>query len=303
MYARMTGGLTANQKNKLETLLTVPAGGLTSGFTLLKKTPGPAKLKYIREWAEHLEQLDAILDPKPFLAGIPHTKVRQFAAEATALETGDMRDIRQEGKRHALLLCLLRHAQAHTRDELVEMFLRRMRKTENAARQKLADLRDQHRELEEALLQAFGKVLQEAKQAGHSDAVFGKSVRQTLAEEGGVEALQERYEAVAAYHRNNYLPLLWPVHAGSRAALFRLLDLLEIGSATQDTTLLEALAFVKQHRHSRKDTLPSEEIALGFCSRRWQAFIETEKDGETLLGRKALEVCVFVHVAEALNAN
>lgn len=301
MYARMTGGLTANQKNKLETLLTVPAGGLTSGFTLLKKTPGPAKLKYIREWAEHLEQLDAILDPKPFLAGIPHTKVRQFAAEATALETGDMRDIRQEGKRHALLLCLLWHAQAHTRDELVEMFLRRMRKTENAARQKLADLRDQHRELEEALLQALGKVLQEAKQAGHSDAVFGKSVRQTLAEEGGVEALQERYEAVAAYHRNNYLPLLWPVHAGSRAALFRLLDLLEIGSATQDTALLEALAFVKQHRHSRKDTLPSEEIDLGFCSRRWQAFIETEKDGETLLGRKALEVCVFVHVAEALS--
>jgi TnpA family transposase len=211
-----------------------------------------------------------------------------------------MRDIRQTGKRHALLLCFLRHAQAHTRDELVEMFLCRMRKTQKAAQQKLAELRDQHRELEEALLAAFGKVLQKAKQEGHSDAVFGKSVREMLAEEGGIEALQEQYEAVAAYHRNNYLPLLWPVHAGSRAALFRLLDLLEIGSATQDTALLKALAAVKQHRHSRKETLPDEETGLGFCSRRWQAFIKTEKDGETVLNRRALEVCVFVHLAEAL---
>jgi Domain of unknown function (DUF4158) len=118
MYARMTGSLTTKQKDKLDDLLTVPPGGQVSNFTLLKKTPGPPELKYIREWAERLEQLDAILDPKPFLAGIPHTKVRQFAAEATVLETGDLRDICQEGKRHALLLSLLYHTQAHTRDEL-----------------------------------------------------------------------------------------------------------------------------------------------------------------------------------------
>jgi hypothetical protein len=271
-----------------------------TGFTLLKKTPGPAKLKYIREWAAHLEQLDAILDPKPFLAGIPHTKVRQFAAEATALEISDVRNMRQKERRYALLLCLLHHAQSRARDGLVEMFLRRMRKTENAARQKLASLRDRHRELEETLLAAFGKVLREANREEHSDAVFGNSVRRTLADEGGAEALQEQYEAVSAYHRNNYRPLLWPVHVNHRTVLFRLLDLLRIGSATEDTALLDALDFVRERRHARRSVLPYE-VDLSFAGRRWQAFVETHKDGETVLDRRALEVCVFVHLAEALS--
>jgi hypothetical protein len=68
LYVRATRGLTAEQKDQLDALLAITPGGQVTGFNLLKNTPGPAKLKYIREWAEHLEQLDAILDPQPFLA-------------------------------------------------------------------------------------------------------------------------------------------------------------------------------------------------------------------------------------------
>jgi TnpA family transposase len=300
LYVRVTRGLTAEHKQKLDDLLAVPPDGRVTGFTLLKNTPGPAKLKYIREWAAHLQQLESIIDPRPFLTGIPHTKIRQFAAEASALEISDIRNMRHRERQYTLLLCLLRHAQSRTRDELVEMFLRRMHKTEAAAREKLALLREEHREAEEALLQTFGKVLEEAKQAGQSDAAFGHSVRATLAGAGGAEALREQYEAVAAYHQNNFRPLLWPAHIGYRAVLFELLDLLAIASASQDDALMEALAFVKTHRHSRKETLPYE-IDLGFTGQRWQTYIETEKNGETLLNRRALEVCVFLHLAEALS--
>ena len=71
MYARMTRGLNEEQRSKLDGLVIAPVGGQMTGFTLLKKTPGPAKLKYIREWSAHLEPLDALLDPKPFLEDIP----------------------------------------------------------------------------------------------------------------------------------------------------------------------------------------------------------------------------------------
>jgi TnpA family transposase len=299
LYVRATRGLTAEQKDQLDTLLAITPGGQVTGFNLLKNTPGPAKLKYIREWAAHLQQLERIIDPRPFLTDIPHTKIRQFAAEASALEISDIRNMRHRERQYTLLLCLLRYAQSRTRDELVEMFLRRMHKTENAAREKLALLREEHREVEEALLQTFGKVLEEAKQAGQSDAAFGQTVRATLAGAGGAEALREQYEAVAAYHQNNFRPLLWPAHIGYRVVLFELLDLLAIGSASQDAALMEALAFVKTHRHSRKETLPYE-IDLGFAGPRWQTFIETEKKGEILLNRRALEVCVFLQLAEAL---
>jgi hypothetical protein len=41
-----------------------------------EESPGPATLKHIRRWTERLAELDAILDPKPLLAGLAHTKIR-----------------------------------------------------------------------------------------------------------------------------------------------------------------------------------------------------------------------------------
>lgn len=77
------------------------------------------------------------------------------------------------------------------------------------------------------------------------------------------------------------------------------MDHLKIDSSTQDQSLLQALHFVRQHHRSRKQHLPAE-IDLRFASHRWQAFIHTKVDGELMFDRRALEVCVFSYVAEAL---
>ncbi len=92
------------------------------------------------------------------------------------------------------------------------------------------------------------------------DAAFGREVRQILAERGGVEVLAEQCQAVSVWHRGNELPLLWPIHAKHRVLLFRLLVLLDIRSATQDRSLLDALATVSRHRHARRDTLALDGI-------------------------------------------
>jgi hypothetical protein len=87
--------------------LKYPRGESVSAIARLKESPGPATLKHIRRWTQRLAELDDIIDPKPFLAGIAHTKIRQFAAEAAQLQVGDLRDLSQPGKRHTLILCLL----------------------------------------------------------------------------------------------------------------------------------------------------------------------------------------------------
>jgi hypothetical protein len=70
---------------------------------------------------ERLEWLGGTVDPDPPLEGIAHTKLRQFAAEAAAMEVSDLLDIAQPGRRQTLLLTLLRQARMRCRDELVEM--------------------------------------------------------------------------------------------------------------------------------------------------------------------------------------
>ncbi|HKH65905.1 MAG TPA: Tn3 family transposase, partial [Reyranella sp.] len=227
-------------------------------------------------------------------------KLRQFAAEAAALEVGDLLDIAQPARRHTLLLALLRQARMRGRDELVEMMLRRIRRTQAAAKERLEALHDEHRELEEALIGVFGQVLETARNQDAADATFGREVRQILAERGGADALADQCQAVSAWHRGNDLPLLWPIHAKHRALLFRLLDLLKIQSATQDRSLLNALALVSEHRHARRDALQLDGIDLGFASQRWQHFVAKRGSGPGAYDRRALEMCVFVHLAGAL---
>ena len=127
-------------------------------------------------------------------------------------------------------------------------------------------------------------------------------MRELLAERGGVPALAGQCRAVSAWHRGNELPLLWPIHAKHRALLFRLLDLMDVRSATQDRSLLDALAVVSGHRHTRRDEVPGD-LDLGFASQRWQAFVaERRRSGPVTFDRRALEVCVFVRLADALQA-
>lgn len=298
LFAGIDAALSDLRRQVLDALLDHPEGEPLNAFSRLKETPGPPTLKHLREWTDRLAELDAILDPRPLLADIPHTQIRQFAAEATALETGDLRDVCRLGRRHTVLLCLLHQTQTETRDQLVELFIRRMRRTRNRSVERLHAMHDNQRRIEEALLGVFGQVPQHAD-ATEDDRDLGCNIRQLLAEQGGIGSLGAQFHAVTAFHNDNYLPLPWPIHSNHRSALFRWLDLLTLESSTRDTRLLEALDVVRQHPHSRRRAL-NVSLDLGFASQRWQAFVQKRENGEVLLGRHALELCVFMYLAEAL---
>jgi TnpA family transposase len=300
IYNRVVMRLTAEHAAVLDALLIKPAGGSTTAFNRLKQTPGPVAPKTIRLWIERLDWLRGLIDPDPLLDGIAHTKLRQFAAEAAALDVKDLLDIALPGKRSTLLLALLRQARMRCCNELIEMMLRRIRRTQAAAKEQLLALHDQHREIEEALIGVLGQVLETA-QVQETDDVLGCQVRKLLVEHGGIETLAEQCETVSAWHRDNDLPLLWPIHARYRSLLFRLLDLLDIRSATQDHSLLDAMAVVGKHRHTRRNEL-SDAVDLGFASQRWQSFVIKRRSEPLILDRRALEACIFVHLADALQA-
>lgn len=298
IYNRVAVRVTAEHAAVLDVLLVRPTNSTTTDFNRLKQTPGPATPTTILLWIERLDWLTGLLDPDPLLEGIAHTKLRQFAAEAAALDVGDVRDISQPGKRHTLLLALLCQARMRCRDELVEMLLRRVRKTQALAKEQLDALHDQHRGIEEALIGVLSQVLT-TEQTQDADDAFGRQVRKLLREQGGVEALVAQCETVSAWHSDNDLPLLWPIHARHRGLLFRLVDLLDIRSATQDHSLLDAMAVVSKHRHTRRNEL-QDKVDIGFASQRWQRFVIKRRSDQSVSDRRTLEVCVFVYLAEAL---
>jgi Domain of unknown function (DUF4158) len=147
LYTRITASLGPAERDRLDGLLQTRDG--RTDFTRIKETPRQATLTHLRQWTARLTWLESILPTRPFLTEIANTKVQQFAAEAAALDVGDLRDISTPSRRYSLLICFLYQAQVQTRDELVEMLLKRMRRTTTAAQTQLKELQDQHRELEE----------------------------------------------------------------------------------------------------------------------------------------------------------
>lgn len=301
IFTRVTARLSNAQKMRLDDLLELPDGQQVTGFTRIKQSAGTPTITHIRKWSQRLDWLKTLLDPKPFLMDIAHTKIRQFAAEASANEISDMRNITNKSRRYTLLLCFLHETQARTRDDLVEMFLRRMKKTENDAKDKLNTIQQSHRTIEENLMAAFADVLRHARDEAVNDECFGREVRQSLKDQGGVEHLQRQYEAVFAYHQNNYLPLMLSIHSKNRSTLFYLLNLITIRSATQDTCLIDALDFITQHRYARRD-FETTDVDLHFASERWQNFVIRQTDKTQVYDKRSLELCVFWHIAEELRS-
>ena len=80
-----------------------------------------------------------------------------------------------------------------------------------------------------------------------------------------------------------------------------MLDLLTLESSSADRRLLDALEMVRRHQRSRRKLLEVT-LDLGFASQRWQAVVQQRHDGKVLLDRHALELCVFMYLAKALQS-
>lgn len=286
IYARVTANLTEGQKAILDGLLVRQKGETRNGFTRLKALPAKASLKWVRLWEKHLERLETIMDPKPYLVGLPSTKVEQFASQAYQMEISDIKGVTIKAKRYTLLLCLLSQMQVRTRDQLTAMYLKRIRLLHNNAKKRLRALHDKHRHMNEMMIDAFADVVHHTGETDKlpgedKDAALGRHVRQIIQANGGAEKLQTDCEMLQAYHNNNYLPLLPHCYRHHRALPFRLTEQLQIRPATQNKTLIQALDFIHEHRHRRNSHLPAD-ISLSFTTPRWQAFIREKVDGEIM---------------------
>jgi hypothetical protein len=146
------------------------------------------------------------------------------------------------------------------------------------------------------MLAVFAEVIEHTIDTPDDNAALGQGVRDIVKNEGGAEALRTRYEHVAAYHHDHYRPLMGGFYRPYRAAIFRLTRLLPFHAATQEASLIDALASIQRDEHTRRDAVPGS-IALDFARVRWQALLTSRQNMATVLNRRPLEVCVGHYVA------
>jgi hypothetical protein len=289
--------LTSDDLGKLGGLLQLAPGERYTHFTTLKQPTGRLTRTNIDRTAHRLQDLEPLRYLGMYLQVLPPAKIGMFAAEAHALEVGDMLDMQAE-KRYTLLLCLLHEAQTRFRDDLARMLVKRMDKIRNKAQTTLEAIKVQQREMRERFVELFALVIHMTRQT-EDDRQLGGSVRSLIADAGGAETLWQDYEAMVAYHQDNYLPLVWRHYKSHRRSLFDLVQAIDIRSTTQEQLLVEALSFIKDHRYWKRRLLPAQ-IDISFLSQRWQQLVVEHKKGELWLNRRHLEAAIFTYVASEL---
>jgi TnpA family transposase len=203
------------------------------------------------------------------------------------------------GRNDSLPDTLLIHQETiSTRDEIVDMFLKRMSKLRDRAKEELERLRDSERKTTEHLVEVLADVLQTTTET-EDDAKMGQQVREVFKREGGVSVLLEQCEQVSAHHGNRYQPFLWRFYSSHRKALFRVLKVLDIRTTTADQSLINAITFILEHEHDPKKYLEAT-IDLSFASGDWQRTVQTRRKHKDWFIRQHLETCVFSYVAAEL---
>lgn len=301
-------------------LFGVAPGERRSGYDKLKDTARNPSISKLKRWLEHLNTLDALGPTEKWLEGIASAKISHFAGEAKVLDASEMTDVSVD-KRLALLICLVHTARIGVRDDVITMFCKRVATITKRAKDRLEEIRAEHRETSEWLLGVFGEVIsgtqhalapREDQPAPEPTAAMaervGRMVLSTLTKAGGLERVAGAHEDVSAHHGNNYAPLVHRFYKSHRSAFFDLIEALDLEATSAERSVLEAVAFLKGNQHRTGEYLSIQRgeraddlLDLSFASEAWQKILRP-KNKPGVVVRRHFEVCVFSYLAAELRS-
>jgi TnpA family transposase len=293
-FAQIFSRLTPLDKQQLDTLFAVDPVKRKSAFNSIKEPPRSAKLSHMYTTFTKLKWLLSYQETVKLLEGIPYAKIKNFAIEAKSYHVDTIQEI-NEPKRYTLLICLIYKSQVTSRDNLIEMFLKRLQKINNLAKDELLLIQQKQREKIDALIGTFTDVLHAAADY-ESDASLGREVDQIVTIKGGADALLEDCQVVSAYTGKSHFPLMHKFYRHYRSILFKVLRLLNVQSTSQDQSVVEAVEFILDNQTTRARLLP-EAVDLSFVNEQWEKTIMVRKGDLHYFDRRHLEVCVFHHIA------
>lgn len=291
--------VTPEFRAKALALLDVEFDSRVSAFNALKKSAKRASRDHLDQLIEHLSWLESFGTFEEVFQGVIEPKIRYFGSIAKQLDAPSLKDF-QEDKRLVCILCLIKLMQTRTRDQLGEMFLKRMAVITKQAKNILEEKQKKQRSTVEALVITLGGVIK-IIQAEDNDALAGRKIRKYVGSAKKIAQMQSEVEEIKEFSNGNYLPFLWERFKSHRAVLFKLIHLINLESTTEQPALMAAIEVIKVHQHSTRSYV-DEKLDLSFCTSRWQQLLQLDGVSGKVVDRRQLEVCVFMHIGYALKS-
>lgn len=297
IYENVLKKLSLDRKCQLDNLLITENSNAYSKFNYLKELPKSATIKHFKALEDTYQLILSIGDVEYLINDIPIAKLKHFAAETKVLDASEINDF-SSAKKYTLILSFIYMSKVKVRDNLVKMFLKCIRNIQNKGKAELEKIREKNRVKTENLISILTNVLEKTND-NDNNIILGQQIREIVNQNGGVEVLLNDCDMLSSYNGNNYTPLLWKFYKSHRKSLFRLIDLLEIHTATQDQSLINALKFLCANEDKRVELLP-DTLDLDFASIQWKNTVTIKENGNIFLLRRHLEICIFYYIAAGL---
>ncbi len=243
----------------LDALFEVSPTTFWSAWQDLKRDPASPTLTHMKLLIAHLvsisEQRKRL--PPDLFAGVPHGKIKQFAAEAKTLDAARMREMLPR-KRSTLAAALVLVQSAQALDDLAEMLIKRMLAIHQKGKEALQQYHLEHQARTDALVTTLRDLVVAYRKEGTAEERFA-AIEGVIGEQS--EEVLKQCEEHLAYAGNTYQQFLWPSYKSHRAMLFRLLSVVTFRATTQDTSMEAALRFLRAAQASRGDWLVTVEIS------------------------------------------
>lgn len=299
-FADLMEKLSAVEREQLDALLEIGTSPQKKSlFFTLKQLPKRSSLEHLQDLLDHIVKLSDTVGADHHLTGIPYAKVKHFAAEAKALDAAELKKFAPP-KRYVLLLSLIHRARVQARDDLADMFIKRMSHIHRRGKDELERLRIKYRQKTEHLVATLADVIQ-VLETQTADEVAGKTIRSLLTTRGGTKSLQEDCDAISAFSGDNYFPLLWRFYRSHRPTLFRMVHLLTMTSTSEDKSLMDAVDVLLAYEN-RKGAWIDSTVDFSFTNERWKRTVLTKTDEGERINRQHFEVCVFSALAAEIKS-
>ena len=303
LYCSIHEELSKDLQNELDALLEISDNDSTSEWHRLKKEPKKPTSKEVRNYLLHLKWLKSWVGRLPKVNAISTTRWRQLVLEARALDANALKRVKPS-KRYTLIVVLIHSTLRAAMDDTVHILIRKINSIHNRARQQLQDYHLERSKKVEDLISQFRDVIH-AYQKGVSDSERILGIKTAFRDDP--EKLEKTCDEHMAYAGNNYIPFMLGSYRNQRPLFLNCLELLNVQASSNDKSIIEAIEFLFNHRHSHKPTLNIENshLNLNWLSEKWLKVI-TGKSSTTLpikeVHRLYFELCVLTQVVTELKS-
>ncbi|WP_244115913.1 DUF4158 domain-containing protein [Burkholderia cepacia] len=125
-FRRVTRRLIDEQKLDLDRLLARDISNRQTSYNRIKRHAKRPSRQRLDQLIGQLAWLDELGDFSLAVSGIPASKLRSLAIQAMALDASALRNDTLPEKRYTLIVALVNRMPVRTRDDLADMFVRRM---------------------------------------------------------------------------------------------------------------------------------------------------------------------------------